>query len=111
MATNKASKKNAVETLSESVAPGAISPANVQVTFMSGVGKVTAFLIRQGVLINMQSIDASGNILFSDVRTDDAISVNGICTGSATVAVDRDTSPATPVQFSAGPIHVGLIVN
>jgi hypothetical protein len=85
-------------------------PANVIVVFTSGIGQLTASLFRNGMMINMQSVNASGTIFFSDVQSDDMISINGVCTGNASVTVSVPTNPATPQTFEAGPIHTGLIV-
>lgn len=95
--------------VSSAVGP-ALVPANVIVVFTSGIGQLTASLFRNGLLINMQSVSVSGTIFFSDVQSDDMISINGICTGNASVTVNVKTSPATPQSFDAGPIHAGLIV-
>lgn len=88
----------------------AVEPANIDVTFTSGVGQVTATLFRQGVMINMESISSSGTITFSDVRTGDAISINGVCAGTARIGLDRDTTPANPKTFQ-GVILVVFLIN
>jgi hypothetical protein len=86
-------------------------PVDVTFTFTSGVAQATAVLFRKGVLINMQSISKSGNVNFSEVQSGDVISVNGVCTGKAVVAVNTPTTPVTPEQFNAGFIIAGYLVN
>jgi len=84
--------------------------ANVNVTFVSGVGQLTASLFRNGILINMQSVSNSGTIFLSDVQSGDVLSINGVCAGTASIAISVSTSPATPQNFGAGPFHVGYII-
>jgi hypothetical protein len=84
---------------------------DVTFTFTAGIGQATAVLFRKGVLINMQSISSSGNINFSEVQSGDVISVNGVCTGKAVLAVNTPTTPATPEQFNSGLIIAGYLIN
>ncbi|MFT3678006.1 MAG: hypothetical protein QM781_19095 [Chitinophagaceae bacterium] len=88
--------------------------ANVGVTFFGGVGTATVALFRGGLLINMQTITASGSVNFSDVAQFDRITVDGVGTGTganATVInISVPTSPATPTNFPAGEFHIGYIV-
>lgn len=86
-------------------------PVDVTFTFTSGIGQATAVLFRKGVLINMQSISKSGNVNFSEVQSGDVISVNGICTGKAVIAINTPTTPATPEQFNSGLIISGYLIN
>jgi hypothetical protein len=86
-------------------------PATVHVDFKSGIGQITAFLVRGGLLINMQSIGTSGDIIFSDVRSGDSLSIDGVCAGNATINVSVPTNPKTPQDFPTGPIHIGLLVD
>ncbi|THU37065.1 hypothetical protein FAM09_19115 [Niastella caeni] len=80
-------------------------------TFTAGLGQATSSLFRKGVLINMQSISSSGSVQFSEAQSGDVISVNGICTGNATIVIDTPTTPATPDQFNAGLIIAGYLIN
>ena len=88
--------------------------ANVGVTFFGGVGTATVALFRSGLLINMQTLTASGSVSFSDVAQFDRITVDGVGTGAganATVInISVPTSPATPTNFPAGEFHIGYIV-
>lgn len=84
---------------------------DVTFTFTSGIGQATAVLFRKGVLINMQSISKSGNVNFSEVQSGDVISVNGVCTGKAVVAINTPTTPVSPEQFVSGLIIAGYLVN
>jgi hypothetical protein len=84
--------------------------ANIDITFTSGIGQATASLFRNGVLINLQSVSSSATIFLSDVQRGDSISINGVCTGKASVAVSVPTSPATPESFGAGNINTGYDV-
>jgi hypothetical protein len=86
-------------------------PVDVTFTFTNGVGQATAVLFRKGILINMQSISKSGNINFSEVQSGDVISVNGVCTGKASVIINTPTTPITPEQFNSGLIIAGYLVN
>ena len=86
-------------------------PANVSCVFKSGIGQITASLFRKGVLINMQSISNSGTIHFAEVQRGDVISINGVCTGTADIAVDVTTTPSTPQHFDAGIILAGYLVH
>ncbi|MBO9567058.1 MAG: hypothetical protein J7621_30070 [Niastella sp.] len=83
--------------------------ATVNITFTSGVGKVTASLFRKGILINMQSITSSADIFFSDVKKGDGLALVGTSAGSARIEISVPTSPATP-QVINGPIHRSYII-
>jgi hypothetical protein len=87
-------------------------PATINVTFNGGIGQMTASLIRNGVLINLQSISSSANIFFSDVQQGDVITLNGHATGNpplpihaAVITISVPTIPATPDPRPEGPIH------
>ena len=115
MAKKKAPPKKAILTAPPTlalVAPvgAALTPANINIVFTSGVGQVTCTLFRNGAMINMQSVSSSSTIFFSDVQSRDGISVNGVCAGTATITVSVPTTPTTPKNFTAGPIHTILIV-
>jgi hypothetical protein len=84
---------------------------NVSFTFTGGIGQATTLLFRKGVLINMQSLSSTGNINFSEVQTGDVISVNGVCTGIASLEINTPTTPATPEQFTSGLIIAGYLIN
>jgi hypothetical protein len=84
-------------------------PANIGVSFFNGIGQVTASLFRNGVLINMQSISTDGTIRFADVQSGDTMSVNGVCTGTATIRVNLTTHPQTPENFGTGVIMTGYL--
>lgn len=92
----------------------ASAPHSLQVsitfTFTAGIGQATSLLFRKGVLINMQSISSSGSIQFSEVQSGDSISVNGVCTGKAEIAIDTSTIPDSPQQFTAGLILTGFLI-
>ena len=84
---------------------------NVNFSFTSGIGQATASLFRSGILINMQSISSSGMIHFADVQSSDGISINGVCTGNCRIAINTNTTPATPESFPAGIIMTGYLIN
>lgn len=86
-------------------------PADIAFTFTGGIGQATASLFRNGVLINMQSISSSGNIHLAEVQGGDAVSVNGVCTGTADIAVSVSTTPPTPDHFTAGLIMAIYLIN
>lgn len=83
---------------------------DVTFTFTGGIGQATSLLFRKGVLINMQSLSSSGNIRFSEVQSGDAISINGVCTGKAVIAISTPTVPDTPEQFNTGLIMTGYLI-
>jgi hypothetical protein len=83
---------------------------DVTFTFTGGIGQATSLLFRKGVLINMQSLSSSGNIRFSEVQSGDAISINGVCTGKAVIAINTPTIPDSPEQFNAGIIMTGYLI-
>lgn len=85
--------------------------ADVTFRFASGIGQATASLFRNGLQINMQSISSSGTIHFAEVQSGDVVSVNGVCTGTADIAVSVPTDPVTPEQFTAGIIIAGYLIN
>jgi hypothetical protein len=84
---------------------------DVTFTFTGGIGQATAVLFRKGILINMQSISSSGNVNFAEVQRGDVISVNGVCTGKAVVAINTLTTPTTPEPFNTGLIIAGYLIN
>lgn len=93
------------------VANAVSQQAAVDFTFSSGIGQVTASVFRNGVLINMQSISHTGTINFADVQGGDVISLNGVCTNTATVRVSVRTTPSSPTNFNAGLILKNYLVN
>lgn len=107
----KKAKSSSPTTLSLLPPVEAVStPANINVVFTSGVGQVTCTLFRNGAMINMQSVSSTSTIFFSDVQSRDGISINGVCTGTATITMSVPTTPSTPKNFMTGPIHTILIV-
>jgi hypothetical protein len=84
--------------------------ATVNITFTAGVGQATASLFRKGVLINMQSISQSANILFSDVQSRDGLAIAGVSAGTTTITISVPTSPKTPDQRPVGPFHRSYII-
>ncbi|NII29270.1 hypothetical protein HB364_29595 [Pseudoflavitalea sp. X16] len=113
-AAKKAAPGNAVNfTPPQGMALVALQPntvaATVKITFSSGVGKLTAFLSRNGTLINMQSITRSADIFFSDVKSGDGLALVGASAGSANIVITVPTSPNTP-QTVSGPIHKSYII-
>lgn len=85
-------------------------PATVNITFTAGVGQATASLFRKGVLINMQSISQSTNIMFSDVQSGDGLAIVGVSAGTTTITISVPTSPKTPDQRPVGPFHRSYII-
>jgi hypothetical protein len=112
MATKKkAAKKSRKLTRSVLVAEvtNASQAAAIDVKFFSGIGQITIVLFRNGVLINMQSISTEGVIQLSDVQGGDTMSVNGVCTAQAKIAISLPTHPETPQSFSKGVIMTGYL--
>lgn len=79
-------------------------------TFTGGIGQATAILFRNGVLINMQSISETGTIVFSDVQSGDVITINGVCTGAASVKLSTPTIPANPKNFPSGLMMANFLI-
>jgi hypothetical protein len=44
------------------------------------------------------------------VQKGDAISINGVCTGKAVIAINTPTIPESPEQFNAGIIMTGYLI-
>jgi hypothetical protein len=85
--------------------------ATVNITFTSGTGQVTTSLFRKGILINLQSTSVSADIILSDTKRGDVLSVVGVATGSATITITPvQTLPATPDKFSAGPVMGSYVI-
>ncbi len=76
---------------------------NLNVTFQSGVGDLTATLLRSAAS-ETKTIGISGTIAFQDVESGDVVSIKGECAGSATITIDPPTFPATPQGFGNGNI-------
>jgi hypothetical protein len=110
MAKKIKSKKLSAKSL-VAAASASSQQAEVSFTFTSGIGQATASLFRNGVLINMQSVSSSTTIHFSEVQSGDVISINGVCAGKATIAVNAPTTPATPEKFDSGLIIAGYLIN
>lgn len=109
--SKSARSKKLVKSALLAMASPVSTTASVGVVFTSGLGQATISLFRQGLLINMQTISVSGSVQFTDVEPGDAISINGVCTKSATVTITGvSTSPATPTVFSAGTFNIGYDV-
>jgi hypothetical protein len=94
----------------------AISNATSQIgtinaVFKNGLGQITAILYRKGVEINKQTISQSGNIIFSDVQSGDAVAINGVCSGSASISIDLPASPDSPITFNAEHIFTGFTIH
>jgi hypothetical protein len=111
----KKAEKNKIETantalLTATVAAAAVKATTVAVTFKEGLGNLTATLFKNltGAIIGHDSLSSSGNIIFNNANTGDAISINGVCTGKAVINIDVATDPVTPVKFSAGNINFGF---
>jgi hypothetical protein len=110
----KAPAANAPKLTTGSLVAAAAShsqPVCISFTFTAGIAQVTTALFRKGILINMQSISSSGDINFSEVQSGDVISVNGVCTGQAEIAINTATTPVTPEQFNTGLIIAGYLIN
>ena len=89
----------------------AAAPANLSVTFNSGLGHMEARLFRGGPLVDQGSLDQSGDIPFASVQSGDMISINGICSGTTVVTIAVPTDPATPISFPQGNFHHLFMVN
>lgn len=83
---------------------------SIDFTFTGGIGQATAILFRNGVLINMQSISETGSIVFSDVQSGDVVTINGVCTGTATVKLSTPTIPANPKNFPTGLMMANFLI-
>ncbi|HTR28599.1 MAG TPA: hypothetical protein VMH27_04985 [Puia sp.] len=85
------------------------TPATVTVSFQEGQGTATAILFRNGANIGQATLNNGGSHTFPNVIAGDTIHVDGTLTGtSATVGIDRSTSPATPATFTNSPFADGF---
>ena len=71
----------------------------LDVTFKLGAGHLEATLIHKGNVIESKEISDSGKIEFNTCEKGDIISLNGSCSGTATIDANRKTLPATPLKF------------
>ena len=84
--------------------------ANIQIVFTKGLGQLKAELFRNGVNIACQKITISGTLPIPAAMPGDIISIDGICTGTASMTIDLQTSPVTPVTYEAGSFFGNFIV-
>lgn len=77
-----------------------VTGIDIDVLFTLGVGHLTATLIRKGTIIQSKELSQTGNIKFDNVVSGDIISLNGSCAGKARIETNRNTSPATPLEFN-----------
>lgn len=74
--------------------------ANMNVEFDMGIGHITATQYRDTAVIFKGSLNRGGTITFNDVESGDAISIDGVCSGTAKLEMDVRTNPATPRNYS-----------
>ena len=87
-----------------------VNPADITITFTSGLGQATVSLFRMGIRVVTQTIKQSGDIHFPDVRSGDSLAVNCVCTGKVTITINASTDPPTPTTFSSGAFNTGYDV-
>lgn len=84
--------------------------AIISVTFTAGAGtlRATLFQYLTGAPVASGMLQSSGQIRFDNAGKGDAISIDGVCTGKATISINVETSPQTPVTFYEGNINFGF---
>jgi hypothetical protein len=91
-----------------------IQAMDISATFKLGVGEITAILIRGDDEIETHTIEQSGLIRFADVKSNDGISITGVCSGTAEIVTNRLTQPvsdpANPRRFEEQTILDILVV-
>jgi hypothetical protein len=83
--------------------------ANIQVTFSDGIGHLTIVHRRKGKTEAEVFITKSTRVTLNDVQKRDAIGLDGVCAGSALIAIDVKTKLPTPKVYH-GDIIDGFIV-
>ncbi|HLK29019.1 MAG TPA: hypothetical protein VKT28_10565 [Puia sp.] len=79
----------------------AIATAVITVGFNNGVGSLKAVLNRQDGTSDTLDFDSSGGTqTFNNVFAGDNIVMNIVAAGDVDITIDRDTSPATPINLS-----------
>ncbi len=84
--------------------------ATLKALFTNGVGQINVSHFRRGEFLGMQSLTTSGELIFADIQRSDSLSVNGICAGKASIALDVDSQPETPEFFEAEVIITGYLI-
>ena len=88
-------KKKAVRRLSLTGTADTANSMEVTVEFRLGGGKIVATLFRNQVQVDEQSNRNGGTMTFKDTRSGDELSIDGTCSGNATLITNRKTSPAS----------------
>lgn len=89
----------------------ASTQATITIDFLQGQGSITAELFRGGAQVDQGSNTDGGSIVFNDARTNDAISVEGTCTGvqgAAITITGVNVNPSTPKSYATGTILDGF---
>jgi hypothetical protein len=86
------------------VAEAPTTGITLNVTFINGLGSLTAKLFAGAAETDKKTIKKSGDIVFADAQTGNSISLNGNAAGTAVVEINRTTDPASPRNY-AGPIN------
>ncbi|MFT3949542.1 MAG: hypothetical protein QM763_21445 [Agriterribacter sp.] len=91
-----------------------VAGMDLDITFKLGLGEITATHFREGNKIDRKKITQSGQVHFNNVQVNDAISINGACSGSCTLVTNRQTAPVSdssqPRSYTAGSIFDNLVV-
>ncbi len=75
----------------------------LSITFKSGGGSISAILQYGGTTQDeKQSIDKSGDIEFPDAGSGDSITISVVCTGTAELTMDVETTRTYPVVYKTG---------
>ena len=94
--------------LVSAAAPPAFPTVNVSIVFqLSDQNSLTVSLNNS----NPTEVRTSTIVKLTNVQRDDIISINGVTLGTTTISISEGTTPATPQNFNAGPVHVNYVVN
>lgn len=87
----------------------------ISVEFRLGGGKITATLFRNTVQVDEQTNRNGGTMTFTDARSGDELSINGACSGNASLTTNLATTPASdassPRKYKQGDIFDSLGIN
>lgn len=92
----------------------ALNGIDIDITFKLGLGQLTVTHFQNGNTIDEKTITKTGSIHFDDVLPNDAISINGACSGTCTLVTNRQTDPLSdssqPRSYASGSIFDNLVV-
>jgi hypothetical protein len=76
----------------------------ISVVFRRGLGSINAEVMRKGAVLVAVPIKQSGEYELCPTQAGDIIMISGVSPESTKVTLNTTTEPATPQEFSLGPI-------